>query len=240
MGAYRRRIRLTPDGHTVEGELEDDFHHFGVVITHDGERVTAVEGDAVRFPWTTCPGAVAELAPLVGARLSARPTAVGEVMPARQNCTHLFDLAGLAVAHAARGADDLRQYDVTVPDRDEDGRSQVTLQRDGEQVLAWTVVWNRIEAPEPYAGRQLKGSFLAWAESELEPEEAEAAIVLRRACHISWGRAQDLDRYRAADELLEVMSGTCFTFQPDRAVAGHRVLGSIRDFTDAPDALLTD
>ena len=65
---YRRRIELvTVSPEVVQGELEDDFHHFRVSIAHDGAKVTAVEGTAVRHPWSTCPDALTPLRSLVGA-----------------------------------------------------------------------------------------------------------------------------------------------------------------------------
>src|ERR1051325_10121106 len=106
---YRRRIRIPGSPRGVVSELEDDFHHFRVTVEHDGERVTAIAGEGVRFPWSTCPSAAAALQPIIGMLLSPRSTAVGEVTPARANCTHMFDLAGLAVAHAHRG-NAVRQY----------------------------------------------------------------------------------------------------------------------------------
>ena len=33
---------------TVVGELEDDFHHFGVQIDHDDTEITAIAADAER------------------------------------------------------------------------------------------------------------------------------------------------------------------------------------------------
>src|SRR5207237_10898454 len=116
-GSYRRRIHVTasPDHAAVTAELEDDFHHFRVTVAHDGARVTGVRGEGVRYPWSTCPLAAAQLEPLFGMSLSTRSTAVGDVVSARDNCTHMFDLAGLAVAHAARDGD-RRQYDITVSD----------------------------------------------------------------------------------------------------------------------------
>ena len=220
----------------VTAELEDDFHHFRVTVAHDGERVTGVRGTGVRFPWSTCPLAADQLAPLVGMPLSIRSTAVGDVVGARDNCTHMFDLAGLAVAHAARGGGP-RQYDVVVSDPVDD-RRQVTLDRDGEPLLAWTVDRHTILQPSPFAGQALRGGFLAWAEATLEPDTAEAAIVLRRACHIAHGRMQDLDVYDDAGPLLPVMSGACFTFQPERAPVARRMKGTIRDFTDGAGPLL--
>ena len=220
----------------VSAELEDDFHHFRVTVAHDGARVTGVRGVGVRFPWSTCPLAADRLAPLVGMPLSVRSTAVGDVVSARDNCTHMFDLAGLAVAHAARvGA--RRQYDVVVADPVDD-RRQVTLDRDGEPLLAWVVDSHTILEPVPFRGQALRGGFLAWAEATLDPDAAEAAIVLRRACHIAHGRIQNLDVYDDAGPLLPIMSGACFTFQPARAPVALRMKGTIRDFTDAPERLL--
>ena len=42
-GIYRRRITVRRTGPaTVVGELEDDFHHFGVQIDHDDTEITAL------------------------------------------------------------------------------------------------------------------------------------------------------------------------------------------------------
>jgi hypothetical protein len=235
-GAYRRRIRVCASGREVTAALEDDFHHFEVTITHDGTHVTGVRGDGVRFPWSTCPLAAEQLAPLTGMPLSIRSTAVGEYVAARDNCTHMFDLAGLAVAHAARGGE-RRQYDVVVPDS-LDGRWQVSLARDGVSLLSWNVDRMTIHDPPPFAGRPLRGGFLAWAEEALDPDTAEAAIVLRRACYIAHGRMQDLDIYDDARPLLSFMAGSCFTFQIGRGEQALRMKRTIRDFTDDPDRLL--
>jgi hypothetical protein len=239
-GRYRRRIRMTASSQLQPGEvvaeLEDDFHHFRVTLAHDGARVTGVRAVGVRFPWSMCPLAADQLEPLVGMPLSIRSTAVGDVVSARDNCTHMFDLSGLAVAHAARGGG-RRQYDVIVADP-VDGRRRATLDRDGEPLLAWVVDRHTILEPSPFAGQALRGGFLAWAEAMLEPDAAEAAIVLRRACHIAHGRVQDLDVYDDAAPLLPIMSGACFTFQPERAPVARRMKGTIRDFSDAPERLL--
>jgi hypothetical protein len=148
----------------------------------------------------------------------------------------MIDLAGLAVAHAARGGD-RRQYDIAIPDP-VDGRRHVTLERDSEPLLSWDVDRHTILAPPPFAGRALRGGFLAWAEAALDPETAEAAIVLRRACDISHGRMQNLDVYDDARPLLRFMAGSCYTFQLGRGEGALRMKGTIRDFTDEPERLL--
>src|SRR4051812_30672376 len=115
-GVYRRRITLdAPAPGQVTAELEDDFHHFRVLLGHDGSVVTAVAGEAVRFPWTTCPSAASQLRGLVGTPLPTTASAIAAVLPARENCTHLYDLAGLALAHAGTGRRSLRCVN-TLPD----------------------------------------------------------------------------------------------------------------------------
>jgi hypothetical protein len=141
------------------------------------------------------------------------------------------------VAHAARAAERPREFDVVVADP-VDGRRRASVALDGALLLAWVVDHHTILEPEPFAGQPMRGGFLAWAESELDADTAEAAIVLRRACHIAFGRVQDLDVYADAGPLLPIMSGACFTFQPERAPAARRMKGTVRDFTAAPERLL--
>lgn len=238
LSGFRRRIRLQARPGTVWAELEDDFHHFRVVLGHDGALVTSVTGEAVRYPWQTCPFAYDELAPLVGMALSPSSTAVGRRLSARLNCTHQFDLAGLAVAHATRRRTE-RQYDVFVPDRDAAGRTRPVVRCDGVVVVEWDLRGREIAGPPPFSEVPLRGgSFLRWAEEVLDLDTAEAAIVLRRACEISWGRVQDLDTYDSAAPLAELMRGVCYTFQPSRAAGAARMKGTIRDFSDDADRLL--
>jgi hypothetical protein len=94
--------------------------------------------------------------------------------------------------------------------------------------MTWTVGTNIVEGPEPYAGRSLGRGFLAWAEAELDPETAEAAIVLRRGCSISMGRLMDLDEYERASDIEAAMVGTCHTFSVGVMEQALRVKGSSR------------
>jgi hypothetical protein len=236
-GPFRRRIRMvTTEPGAVEAALEDDFHHFVVTLRHDDERVLEVAGRAVRWPWSSCADAVVPLRQLEGMTLSAHCTAVGGSADPRANCTHLFDLAGLAVAHAARGTT-RRQYDAEIP-RPVEGRSRVRLWRDGMPVLEWHLVNGAVVDAPPYSEVPWNGGFMRWADSTLEPDAAEAAIVLRRACTIGSGRGMDLDVYDQAGDLAPIMSGVCFTMQPERIHVALRIKGSVRDFADEPQALL--
>lgn len=239
-GAYRRRIRLrSVDVGEVGADLEDDFHRFRVSLHHDGHYITHTYGEALRYPWTTCAEAGEPLAELIGAPLTPRATALADHADPHHNCTHLFDLAGLAVTHAA-GDRHLRQYDAVVPDRDERGRTKATLARDGDLVLTWDVEAHTIAAPAMFEGVTLRGGFLKWVDAHLDPETAEAASILRRAVEISMGRGIPFDQFRAAADVGEFMLGSCYTFQAGTAEAALRVKGTVRDFTDHPHDLLDD
>jgi Protein of unknown function (DUF2889) len=252
-GPYRRRIRLRTldagsSGGAVEAALEDDFHQFTVVVGHDTRVVTDVEASAGRWPWSTCPSAGVQLDLLVGMELSPRCTAVAAVTDPRWQCTHQFDLAGLAVAHAFRAGagndgsgNERRQYDIEVPPAMPSGERTPRLWRDGELLLEWTIGYGvGLTAPAPFTDAPWRGGFIKWADATFAPDAAEAAIVLRRACDIGMGRGMDLEGYRSAEELAGIMTGVCYTMQPEIMPVAIRNIGSIRDFADHPDALLGD
>jgi len=238
-GVYRRVFLLVGDEARVVADMEDDFHRFRVTLAHDGARVTEVRAEAFRTPWSECSGATAVLRGLEGIPLSVRPRAAAAHADPRANCTHLFDLAGLAVAHAAtRRA--RRRYDVEIPDR-RAGRTRARLARDGAPLLDWEVEGTDVLSPPPYAGRTLRGgSFLLWAERSLDPETAEAAIALRRACFISVGRARDLDAAHDAGVYLSMAPGSCFTMTAGVAERALRNRGATLEFTQRPELLLGD
>ena len=244
-GSYRRRLRMTvvDDAGSVEAGLEDDFHHFRVRVEHDGAVVTLVQADARRWPWTTCPDAAGPLHALEGMELSPRCLAVGKVADPKQNCTHMFDLAGLAIAHAARGGPvgTTRQYDIEIPAEVRRGEpAAVTCARDGEPLHEWHMDTWKLVAPEPFASAPWRGGFFRWADETFDADGAEAAIVLRRSCDIGLGRGMDLDAVDRADEMRDQMAGVCFTMQPAQIAVSLRNKGTIRDFDADPDALLRD
>lgn len=246
-GSYRRRIRLvarTPD--TVEAGIEDDFHHFRITLRHDGAHVRALAAvQAIRIPWTTCGDAGAQLQMLEGMPLERSCLAVGRWTSPHQQCTHMFDLAGLAAAHAYRrvieSSAHSRQYDAEVPygfDRGE--RKDVQLWRDGTSILTWTLEGDRVVAPSPFSDVPFTGGFFRWAATSLPPDDAEGAIVLRRACTIGMGRGMDQDAWSTAADVSAGPTGVCYSQQPERRGVALRVRGNIRDFDPDPDALLSD
>ena len=239
-GIYRRRIVLRAQRDTASGWLEDDFHCFGASLRHDGERVVEIRGEAKRWPWTTCPGAIDPLQELTGAPLSTSLRALARGVDPRAQCTHLFDVALLAIAQAARG-EGRRIYDIALPDRVA-GCTQPTLMRDGKLALAWEIERGEIKSPAPYAGRALQGGrFNAWLDAQFEGDEAEAASVLRRACIIGIGRKYDFDQIPRAEAFArELGAGACHTFGSTVLPNAERVVGSVRDFTDSSEAMLPE
>lgn len=243
--AYRRRVRLvsSPAGNdglaVVVADLDDDFHRFRVTLCHDGDRVHSVEGQGLRFPWSTCPDAAGPLRALEGAPLATRATAAAAHADPRSTCTHMFDLAALAMAHAAAGRD-TRQYDAEIPAR-VDHRTRARLWRDGDLVLDWTVDdrTGLVDAPR-YSDAPWQGGFMRWADAVLDPDAAEAAIVLRRAVTIGMGRGMDLDVYARAEEIAPVMNAICYTFQSPQVEVALRHRGATRDRARTPEALLAD
>ncbi len=224
--------------------LEDDFHHFGIEVHHDGEKVVAVDGQAARFPRDTCPGAVSMLQELVGMPLDRRATALGQYTNMRLHCTHLYDLLGLAIAHAACGREH-RRYEAMVPDREVvdtanpdsrfSGPTRPVLYRDGRLVMAWQVQGNQIIGPADYAGVSMGRGFREWTET-LDLDEAEAAHVLRRATLIALGRLIDLQALPALG--VKETVGVCHSYQPEVVARSSRMLSSTRDYSENPQGLL--
>jgi hypothetical protein len=225
---YRRRIRIEPQPGRVSAWLEDDFHHFGVDLVHDGEVVTEVVTHAPRFPWSTCPAAGAHL---VARFRAAALASFGAEEDQRQHCTHLYDLAMAAARHALDAAPLV--YDVSVNEAAEGG-PLAELAVNGVPTLKW-----RVGAEGERDG--IPGGDMAalarWTRA-LPAELAEAGMMFRRAAPISGGRRVDIEGYRTAAEVGP--KGVCYTFQPERAASSARIIGAIRDFSDGPEGMLRE
>lgn len=237
MGSFRRRIVITSRTQGRRGEvraaLEDDFHHFRVTVEHDFEQVLNIRGGAIRHPYSLCPAAAEQLPVLTGMRLDKVASAVTRATDASQQCTHVLDLAGLAIAAAANGRA-RRQYDIEVPDRVE-GCTNALLARDGQPVLRWQLDHVSIMGPAPCAGVSLQHGFARWALESLSADEAEAAIVLRRCAMNSLGRHKNLDAQAHA-----MATGHCHVQQPARAPLALRVVGSTWDLSARAAELCAD
>jgi len=237
-GLYRRRIRIRTGNGEARVDLEDDPHRYGVIVRHDGLAVTAVEGLAMRTPWDLCRESVRLLDRLVGMPLSPDPQEVFRHTNARAQCTHLFDIAGLAVAHAARGTR-ARDYDIEVPCIAPGDTRLARLQVDGIELLAWRLLRTAILAPASFAGQDLR-HMMPWVKARfIDRDLLEAVMLLRRAVFISGNRMFDLDRMAHAADAGHV-SGACYVYQAGVAERASRMTGSTLDFGALPGQLLAD
>lgn len=217
----------------VRVALEDDFHHFRLQLQTQDGRIATIGATSPRHPYSLCPTAAAELQQLVGLVAPTQAHSLTNAVNAREQCTHLLDLAGLACAAARRGPS-TRRYDIEVPLR-ANGATVAHLARDGLPLLTWQVQDMTISGPAPYIGVELRHGMARWALARLPSEEAEAALVLRRAAVISMGKGKPLDA-----QLHARPTGSCFAQRPDRAPLALREVGSTWDFTNCAAALCQD
>lgn len=239
-GLYRRRIRLTQYQHEVHGELEDDCHHFRVTLQHDGRVVTAVLGEALRVPLTSCPGALTPLQGLVGIALDEPSASIAAQVKPRNNCTHWYDLSLLALAHAA-AREAVRVYDVEVVDQPADGaaaRAEVFL--NGESVHHWQLDRTTIVEPQAFAGNPMLRGFSAWATEAFDGAKREAAFVLSKGVFVAFSRIFDMRDTGGRPALEHTnMLGACYSYSPGVVETAVRQHDSVRDFSAVPEQLLT-
>jgi hypothetical protein len=224
-GAYRRAIELESTPGCASAEIEDDFHHFAVTVRHDGRRVTGAEGRAIRYPWSQCPMATGALQALAGLAVAPDPTAVYRHLDPLGQCTHMLEVAGLAVAQAARGLG-RRRYDVAVTDP-VDGCVEAELLCDGAPVVRWTLRDGVIVEPAERAG-QRPTAFRSRELRALPAAEAEALLILRRAIALAASRGRDVDAFPTAAAMAR--EPACYVFRPGVAELAARRYGSVRDF----------
>ena len=238
-GIFRRRIRLTQADSTVSAELEDNFHAFRLHLAHDGQRITAIDSEAIRYPVSFCPQARDALEAFVGISLSdaSDRRVLREVVQSGLQCTHLHDLSWLSAAMALRD-DSQRVYDIEIPDA-QDNRRQATLWRDGVEIFHWLLEDDAIVAPDDIAGNSPFQGFGRWASGAYQGDTLEAAYVMQICLFVSLARRYDLVKMEGLPNItIKIKPGTCFTYQAERIGQGKRTAGMIRDFTDSAEQLL--
>ncbi|WP_340268805.1 DUF2889 domain-containing protein [Sphingobium mellinum] len=239
-GAYRRAIRVTNRPGEVFGELEDIIHAIRCTITHDGEVITDVDAAFVRWPMTTCPGAVQPIRELIGVRLDTPIAWFFTGGRARQNCTHIYDMVIAMLLHARRD-EAVRRYDVVIPDNVGDEPSRATLLRDGRPILEWRVSGGgEILSPETYAGRRVIRGFSSWATEALDDEQLDAALILQKGYWQSGGRKVLIGSVGGPirDQEAE-FKGACYSYSSPRFERAER-LPSWRDLSDGTRLLRFD
>jgi len=237
LGTFNRAILLRQYNNKVIADLEDDFHRFRVIVKHDGEKTVSVEGEAHRHPWSICPGAVSTLRLLAGAPLDERCTTLTQHGDIRSNCTHMFDLAGLAIAFA-RSDEKQKYYMVNVP-RGTPLQKRARLFKDNVLALDWLVGKTEIFEPKRYLGVSMKGKFAEWVHDNLDVEEAEMASILRRCIYIGSGHGNTLKTgTRASVHANKV--GACHTYTRGNVDNAIWMDGSCVDWTNNAHNLLAD
>jgi hypothetical protein len=182
---------------------------------------------------------------MVGAEIARTAHVLLGHTPVRAQCTHLHDLACLAIAHAGRAASggaERRRYAARVPDR-VDRSTRITLDRDTVPMLEWPVQGHAISGATPPLFDEMPlgaAAFHLFLRRRLadEPDLAEAAFVLQRALFIGSGRRYDFEAMADASGFAEVVGAACHTFDPARIAGAKRVHGTVRDFSDTPGAIL--
>lgn len=215
---YRRSFRIVPSERQVTSALEDDIHCMKVVLRHDGQAITGVEAEMVRAPWTSCPGADAVLQQTFTGMTLDEATARGGK---KLNCTHLYDLAELAAAHARDDAE--TAYDIFVTDP-EGGSVEAELRCNGETLLEWRLKDDVLLAPEDLAGCAVFN--LRERIGGLTGADREAARILQWACLVAHGR-----HFPWHDEgIAPRLPPSCHGLQPERAIWAKNV-GERFDFS---------
>jgi hypothetical protein len=220
-GHFYRRVVALPEGDRVRAALEDEMHHMEMHLFHDGERITEIQAISHRIPWSACPGGPGRLRELIGTPLRRMHKSPG--VEGKLQCTHLLDLARLAMAHAMSQTP--VQYDVSVEDRIDD-RTIAELLRNGEPVLRWELTGPTVTNAGAFEGFAVYGAP-TWPEG-IDDDTVEAAWVMRRVFFIapirgpsafmnrdpSFGNFNYLKTIKHAG-----LANQCYAFQPDKVEA---------------------
>ena len=226
---YHRRITIRPADGVLEAQMQDHCHHVRVEFTHADGRIESAAAQGIRLPWNTCPLALAGVGRLAGMEVDDALDIRNWPGGRTANCVHTSDLALVALAHVQDRSDFV--YSITVTPALGPVRT-ARLERNGTLVLEWTVEGDTLTSPAPWAGRTLgRADFQSWT-AALDPTMREAAVVLRRACHIAPSRDIDLDTMAVAAESI-TPNPSCYTLQSGVIEIARRVVGSSR-------AVLTD
>jgi hypothetical protein len=236
-GTFRRRIKLENCHDHVLAELEDCNHGFRLRLSHDNKSITAIDVETLRYPLSTCQNAGQPLQQLVGCKLTASIERILKYARPRDNCTHLFDLASLAIAQATRH-ETCRIYDIDVPDST-DSTSDLLIRRDGDIIHHWQARDHKLSAPIALSGKPLMKGFYLWAFKHFQGEDLEAALALQKGYFVSRARHIDLDASAGMPASGDqYMLGACYTYSPAVVVDAVREANSVRDFSDCPERLL--
>lgn len=236
-GVFRRRIRLTQSDTEVLVELEDCSHAMRLSLSHDHQSIISVEGDVIRAPVTSCSSAPEKLASFIGLPLYQDLDHYRSETPQNIHCTHLYDMALLAVTHS-QSTIATRQFDVTIHDEQE-GIIDADICLDGRQIHHWLLENGQIAAPTAHAGQSVFKGFIAWAKNEFSGVNLSCAFALQRGLMVAGARRWDM--YSVAGQPADTFGpspGVCYSYSEGRDKHAVRSENPTRDFTDCPEQLL--
>lgn len=238
-GNYQRRIRIENQGQTTVAELEDCNHAFRLTITRSDNRITSVSSESLRTPLTTCQGAEAILQQaLVGVDCGQSFEQLSRVCDAKQQCTHLLDLAYWAILHSQR-AEVVRDYWVVIPDEVDNKPTHAQVFRNGKEVLAADIQKWQIITPKALSDKPLYKGFKRWLFTLEDAEHIEAWSVLQKGYFVAQAREMDIDKLEGEPASNHsFMLGACYSYSEPVVFEAKRAVNSVRDFTDASEQLL--
>jgi hypothetical protein len=252
-GCLRRKVllrkktdlaRTAAEGQQIViAELEDNCHQFRVRLFHDGDKVCAVNGDALRFPNDTCPGSVDLLKRLVGVALGDGPGAFAKSSNPREFCTHLFDLACLAYTHASRPlssfAGETRLYHAIIQDEDDDGIQDAKVLINDKRVIHWHLKNHVVQDEGIAKGANVHSGFTRWATTHLQGDELEAGILLAKTNFVAMSRRVDTEKVAGTQLVKGIMpKDICYTYRSPVMENAHHLHNSTVDYSDNPDGML--
>jgi Protein of unknown function (DUF2889) len=226
---FWRRIVIQPGAGSIGGALEDDVHRFHLRFDHDGTRIIRAYAEAIRHPWSACPGA----APHIASELTGELLADVANRDPFQHCTHLFDLAVVLAAH--RGDSQPIRFDMRVADK-AGQRTTATLHENGVENLRWQLDGTLIDGPTPHTGRDLK-QLSKWKQ-DLTQGDAERATILRRAVFVSGARQFEVPSGHVAADPGSHRMGVCYNYQMPQAASSTRTPNWQVDFSATADGPL--
>lgn len=222
----------------MTAELEDEVHGFRSHLTHDGQHLLEVRGEALRYPINLCPGAIEPLKQLEGIAIETGAGDINRMIDPSHQCTHLFDLSILALGHCNLGAGEWL-YDMVVEDEPDNHPADAYITLNGEEILRWTVLnWN-IQQPAELADNTLSKGFAAWASEHYRGREQIAAFALQKAYFVAFARRFDMEAF-AGESIAELnhMHNQCFSHQTSRIGRARRRHHVSKDFSHDDSELL--
>lgn len=184
-----------------------------------------------RFPADTCPKAGAILEELCSLPVDIDPQALFAGGRARRNCTHLFDIAVLALTFIPKKEVE-RTFDFFIPDAHGPDRI-LRACVNGIVVHDWRVEDEIITAPASLSGIDMARGFIGQMTKVMSGVDLETALMLQKSLHVARGRLRISDQSpgRSLADAVDML-GACYTYSQPRFSVAVEVGGYIRDFSN--------